>query len=160
MSSSLQIGDLTVEPYEYREDSKGGALVIMAKAVLTDKQHDQLMEMQQTKDFVPVTRQGVDEEPKGMIFGMTLWSEHDTDYKHELILAELKPKPPVTEIWKNIYPVVAENKAAINSLLEMLQRKEILSAANVLEINKNINERLNKTLYELWHVKDIDEYEL
>lgn len=160
MSPSIKINDMTVEPYEYREDSKNDALVIMAKAVLSLEQHNRLMTMQQSRKFVPVVRLGVDEEPKQMIFGMPIWSESNTEYKHELILCETRAKPSVLTLWKNLYPFIAENKAAIESLLEILRKKEFLSAADEFEINRNINERLGTAIYDLWRVEDIDEYEM
>jgi len=161
--SSLTLGNMTVQPYEYEESFKDGALSIEAKAVLTESQHAQLKAMQKSRDLFPVIRHGINEAPRQMRFGLCYWSQQNAEYKHQLFLVEeSEEKKPdrLASAFQWMRPLrnqVADNTATIDSLLTTLINKNILTEDEVANIRKEVSEHSWDVWYEFFRVEDVDE---
>jgi hypothetical protein len=161
--TSLTIGEIPVRPYDYEETGQDGSLRIMAKAILTDSQHDQLKAMQRTGGLYLIIRRGIDENPKLMILEPDCWSQLGMEYKHRLLLVEVSEEDfpgPLTlgSRWlKILRSHLAYNIAIMDILLATLVNKNILTEREVIRIYKEARERSWDDLYEFYRVDDVDE---
>jgi hypothetical protein len=74
-------------PYKYHEEFDGDALIAQARVELTADEYEKLFAMPK---YFPVVRKGIDDEPREMRFGQTLWSQSGDKYRVELYLVEKK----------------------------------------------------------------------
>lgn len=161
--SALKLGDMTVHPYEYEETFEEEALGIEAKVSLSEAQHLQIKALQKSVDYFPVVRHGISKIHRQMRFGLCYWSQHNTEYKHKLVLVEesksQEPSPLASAfLWTvQLRHQVADNSAVIDSLIATLHDKNILTEDEVNGIRKDIAERSWEVWYGLFRVENVDE---
>jgi hypothetical protein len=160
--TSLKIGKLKVQPYEYEETIEEDALIIKAKVKLSEAIHSELKSQQKSNNYFSVIRQGINEEPKKMRFGIGHWSKNKDIFKHEIVLIHERAEArvnPFKGIFQNIGQVqreVANTKAALDSLMNTLLEKNILSKTEVDIMNNDRLEQSWDIFYDFFKVDDID----
>jgi hypothetical protein len=158
--SALKLGDMTVHPYEYEETFGEEALTIEAKVSLPEAQHLQIKALQKSDDYFSVVRYGINDVPRQMRFGLCYWSQHNNEYKHQLVLVEESKEPnTLASAFRWIRPLrklVADNTAVIESLLATLHNKNILTEEEVNNIRKDITDRSWDIWYGFFRVENID----
>ncbi len=160
---SLDIGGFVVKPYDYQEKIDIDGIIIEAKAILSEEQHNQLKAMLKTMDSFSVTRLGINETPVKMHFGLAYWSKHENNYKHEIHLVEEKVDKSSNKLaaafqWmRTMRNFVAENQTTIDGLLTVLAAKNVLTSEDVETIRKEAIEHSWNVRYEFFKVDDIDE---
>ncbi|PKO16794.1 MAG: hypothetical protein CVU39_06140 [Chloroflexi bacterium HGW-Chloroflexi-10] len=161
---SLQINDLVVKPYKYNEriDKDSDHIIIQASIKLNLDQHNELKDLMNKKEEVVVIRNGINGKEINLRFGISYWSEEESNYKHTLYL--FSPKDDSDNlglaslfIWiKNLRNVVGKHNVMIDALLCLLVKKSILSSEELDQI-KAFDE-LNKKdfIFDLFKVDDVD----
>jgi hypothetical protein len=161
--TSLTLGEITVQPYKYEETFDDDILRIQARVALLESQHLQVKAMQKDNNYFPVIRHGISEEPKQMRFGLCYWSQHNTEYKYELVLMEEGEETKSNRLasafsWmRTLRNQVADNTAVIDSLLDTLSNKNVLTEDEVVAIRNNIAERSWDVWYGFFRVENVDE---
>lgn len=162
---ALIFSGLTLYPYYYEESYDDG-VIIEAKVKVTKEELETINSLQDNHDnYFEVLRQGINDKILSMRFGKTIWSEHESFYKINLILVE-KSYDDIDnqradlfqpELY-NMKDKVANLSAFSDELVRLLISKEILSKEDVDVIKGNINNRFNDEYRKLYKVTDIDEY--
>jgi hypothetical protein len=162
--TDLQLGDLNVQPYEYEEDFDDEYLHIQAKVRLSETQYEQLKSMQIKHNHFSVIRHGISEIQTEMRFGLCYWSKHGGEYKAELVLVDIVADTQPNRLgsafeWMhNLREKVADNYAAIEILLKMLQEKNLFTEEEIGTIRKECEKRSDDIAHDFFRVDDVDHY--
>lgn len=162
--TSLKVGGLDLHPYSYEEKFDEDALIIEAKVVLSKSQYSDLKEIMKKTRYFPVIRQGINEEPREMRFGVTRWSEHEQGVKHELLLID-KSYDDIKKGFKGLFDpemsrmqdVIAEDAEILKELISTLTNKGLLSIEEGDHIRARALERVWDRKRDFYRMKDIDE---
>lgn len=162
----LVINDLVLEPYEYQEELDSfDSLTIRAKVVLEKDELDQLHQMVLNEKQVQVIRKGISETPVDMRFGLMYWSPDDGGrVKHEIYLhtRDLASTSEVNRLfhWVSKTRVQAgENKDVVAGILQLLERKQIITAEETAELYAVAKERKFETALGFYEMEDIDVFD-
>lgn len=161
---SLSLGKLKFQPYSYDERFEGDALIIKAKVLLSESQYTELKELMRRETYFEVVRHGISDEPREMRFGLTLWSKHKENIKHELLLVD-KSYDKARERRRGLFGpesyrmqnMIAEYAEILEELLTALINKGILRAKEIDDIRADALRRAWDRKREFYRVKDIDE---
>lgn len=158
----LLIEDIELPVYEYAEEYKDDSLRIDAKAKVSYEKLDKLREIEKSKDYFEVVRQGISEEKKEMRFGKVVWSKHDEFTKHDMVLVEKSydkgnklPLPNDPEL-SNIMSRLAFEVTFLDQITDLLVSKEIISKDELDEIEEEASSKVNERKREFYLVGDID----
>jgi hypothetical protein len=168
--NKLIINDIELIPYEYKETLSDDAIIIYAKVAVSKEiaEHFELVQDDEDKYF-SVIREGINENPIRMRFGMNIWSEHESDVlKYRLVLVE--EKYDTTEesksrslnypVLENIQSMTLQHKTYIDLLSDLFIEKGLLSREEIEEIKeKAAAERYKNSRY-IYRVKDVDNEDL
>lgn len=162
--TSLKIGGLELHPYSYKEKFDDEALIIEAKAMLSESQYSELKGIMKKMRYFPVIRHGIAEEAREMRFGSTKWSEHEHGVKHELLLID-KSYDDIKKGFKGfldpemfrMQDMIAEDTEILDELVSTLTNKGLLSIEEVDHIRVRALERVWDRKREFYRMKDIDE---
>lgn len=161
--SSLEIDELTLEPYFYQESFLDEELAIELRTNLNKEQHTLLKQIFKERDEVTVIRRGISDTPVQMIVLIGYWStEDDNNIKHELRLTQKtdsqKRNPFSALRWlRPMSDQVAEDQAAIGALIRVLERKNILTTEEAEEIRTEATTRSWENRYNFFKVDDLEE---
>ncbi|MDQ3604840.1 MAG: hypothetical protein M3418_01420 [Gemmatimonadota bacterium] len=159
---ALVLGGVELHPYEYREEfSEGGELTIWAKLVGSKQSVLRLRALLKAHPFFPVIRRGIHDEPREMRFGVAEWSEHLGQIRFRVVLVDRDADPTQHP---ELLRIEGANKGAaiafymnfVERLVEMLERKKILPAAEIEVAREAAREELWMGRHEFWRVPDVD----
>lgn len=161
--SSLEIGEVVLEPYYYEEYFHGDVLNIQAKSLMTKEQRALFKNILNTE--VSVIRHGINEHPRQMFLQNGAWSEFDANIKHEIVLQDTRNESDsgqgsgfnVFQLFGAASRQSADNQALLELLLNTLIEKNILSNEEVNKICDDAIEQRKQNLYDFYKVNDIDE---
>ena len=162
--TSLIVGGLDLQPYSYAERFDENALIIEAKVMLSESQYSDLKGIMKNMPYFPVVRQGINEEPREMRFGLTRWSEHKEGIKHELLLID-KSYDDIKKGYKGLFDpemsrmqdLIAEDAEILRELISTLTNKDTLSIEEGDHIQTRALERVWDRKRDFYRMKDIDE---
>jgi hypothetical protein len=159
---TLQLGDLTVMPYEYVESFDGdGAMTIDARVKLDA---DQLARLRSLPLYFDVVRNGINQTPREMRLGRVLWSQHEGYAKHDIYLidrsydAGKKVSGLTAPEMGNIADQVAESRGQLETLLDILKDKNLLDDGAITLIRQGASERRAAHRADVTRVNDLDEW--
>lgn len=165
VASRLMIQDVTVEPYEYKEEFPDDTLLILAKTQVDRGIAEQLEQLILRRDYYPVIREGVTDETREMRFGQVLWSEHGERRKYDITLVDRRyddqPKnhPPLMEPQQsNVEKHLARSEALLEHLLGLLERRGVLTGDEIQELRGRAKEDTSRYRRQFSKVEDVDSW--
>jgi len=87
-AEEVRIGDLSLRPYVYEENTPDDTLHVRFKAIITPEEQDRVFSMGRSKTFFDVVRVGVNEKAESMRFGRALWSRDGDRVRQEVNLVD------------------------------------------------------------------------
>ena len=161
---TLTVGGLDLHPYSYEEKFDEDALIIEAKVLLSKSQYSDLKEIIKKPHYFPVIRQGINEEPREMRFGITRWSEHEQGVKHELLLIDKSyddPKKGFKGLFdpemSRMQDVIAEDAEILRELISTLTNKGLLSIEEGDQIRARALEQSWDRKKDFYRMQNIDD---
>ncbi|ACK64701.1 hypothetical protein PCC8801_0613 [Rippkaea orientalis PCC 8801] len=160
--TSLEVGELRLSPYFYKEFFDGDSLQIEAKVILDGEKQDVIQKLIQNNDEITVIRHGIDEQPRLMTLNHSYWSKDGSQVKHGINLADVNHKnksPKSFDYFEYLGSMVVKtmiNQATIDVLLTTLVTKGIFSDAEIAKMNEDIREKARNNYYDSFQVTDID----
>ena len=162
---SLIIDKLTFHPYSYNEEFVRDALIIEAKVRLSELQFAEIKKLIDKNDYFKVVRQGINDEPREMKFGLPLWSKHKDTIKYKIILSEKKYFETQKKILfnnffqriSNMSFLLAKQDGILKELLTILSSKKVLTNEEITEIKEKASTQSRIREIDFYQVKDIDE---
>jgi hypothetical protein len=165
----LQIGDLVLEPHEYREDSHEDQLHVALKVLVTPEDHARLMQMAFATDmplyYAVVTPSGVRAE---MHLGDALFWSVDSDHIKQNISLVEKPSdtPEPSEVlgWaevlakreRSLRRAIAKLWQQNQSLIQILKDKNLLDSDELSRLREGDDASWVEALAQTYEMKDID----
>jgi hypothetical protein len=162
----LIVGDIELEPYSYKEVFENGSLVIHARVLFTNEQKDALNKLKRDPErpYFPVVRQGIDNQPRLMRLGQTLWSRNDDEIKYQLVLVDkayddtktspgiLQPQFPIMQ------NMVATTVEYLLELTNLLVTKGVITAEEQKKLDKTSDDKIDARLEEFDQVRNLDDW--
>jgi len=162
---SLIINELTFHPYSYSEEFVRDALIIDAKANLSELQFTKVKKLIEKNDYFKVIRHGISDEPREMKLGLPLWSKHKDTIKYKIILSEKKYFETKEKNINYSYPMIlnmsfllAKQDGILKELLTILSSKKVLTNEEITEIKEKASTQTRRREIDFYQVKDIDEF--
>ena len=163
---NLIIDKLTFHPYSYKEEFVRDALIIDAKVRLSELQFVEIKKLIEKKDYFKVVRQGINDEPREMKFGLPLWSKHKDTIKYKIILSEKKYFETQKKILfndffqkiSNMGFLLAKQDGILKELLNILSSKKVLTNEEITKIKEKASNQTRSREIDFYQVKDIDEF--
>lgn len=165
----LLIEDIELNPYEYEETLSDDAIIIYAKVTVTKEIADRIECIQENESkYFTVIREGINENPIKMRFGLNIWSEHeDNIFKYRLVIVEDKydigakdQRPLNYPITQNIQSMTLYHKSYIELLADLLVDKGLLNKEEIERLKEQAKEDTNKNLRYIYQVQDVDKESL
>lgn len=158
----LQLDEIELHPYEYREEVIAGGLKVRAKLVGTEGDVLRLRRLAAERDTVDVVRVGIHDAPRRMRLNVEEWSQFEDRVKYRISLVDVGVEPVVVE---EVGMDDADGGRAalafyanfLERLAEMLVRKEILSREELRALREAARSEPGVTRHELWRVADVDQ---
>ena len=159
----LVLADLTVAPYQYKEEFTDQGLCITAKVRLTEEEEARLRAL---PNYFQVVRKGIKDEPREMRFGHLIWSRQEgEDFKMQLILVDRsydEPRP-LHALFDpelgNVRRMLVETNESLRALMAMLENKGVLAKSEVEKLTQPSDKTLENRYKEFFRVRDLDEWE-
>lgn len=162
---TLRLKDFAVKPYFYEEEFKDDCLFVTAFVRLTSDEFDQLKTIYFGDIYFPVTRKGINDEPKEMRFGKIIWSKDEDIIKFKIYLVDKQYdtgrgvslglfEPEMS----NVKHTLADNTEKLAALLRMLEEKSLLTSEEIERVKTVSDKDYNSRMLEFERVKDIDKY--
>ncbi|GAB4309742.1 MAG: hypothetical protein Kow0019_07090 [Methanobacteriaceae archaeon] len=161
----LIINKIKLDPYWYEEvieEDRGDKLAIKANIIIKEKDLQEIKEWMSQDKYLNVVRSGISNKMKEMKLEKVLWSKDvNNTIKCHLTLIEkfdgdYKYPDSFSAEFKNINKILSESVNTMESLVELLASKKIISNSELENIKKNHKTSLN--LINLYEVEDLDEY--
>lgn len=156
---SLQLDDLEIVPYEYKEtfDEKD-RITIDARSRLDP---DQLLRFNALPTYFSVVRKGISDSPKEMRLGRCLWSDHGEYVKQQIYLVDRaqdaeRQSALFQPEFNHSIVAISEQTALLAALLEMLKAKGILDDDSIAEVRNGASEAMGKYALDFMKVADLD----
>jgi hypothetical protein len=159
---SLQIADLTVNPYKYREEFSQDSLICN---FCFDIDAETYKNVRNLPLYFPVVRKGISDEPRTMRFGQVLWaSEDEQKYRIRTTLVEESYdksrighgffEPMLTNMMEQLVVTTLR----LTKLLDLLESKGLVSEEekkNVFEVPDSERKDRRELFYQ---IRDFDKW--
>jgi len=161
----LIINGKKLDPYSYEEvieEDRGDKLAIKANIMIKEQDLEEIKEWMSQDKYLSVVRSGISKKMKKMKLEKVLWSKDvNNAIKCHLTLIEkfdgdYKYPDSFSAEFKNIIKIFSDSVNTMESLVELLASKEIISNSELEKMKKNHKPRLN--LIDIYEVEDLDEY--
>ena len=162
----VEFGGLALRPRDYREQTEDGALIVSFVATLTADETATLRTLQVEREYWPVVRRGVSDEPVRMRLGTGLWQRRDDGgTEHQVTLVE--------DVWDanieslahigepqsgNLIRVVSSLCGQFDELLRILEDRELLDAQGVQTIRQAGSEATGTRGHVFLEVEDLEKW--
>ncbi|MEG9298048.1 hypothetical protein V6B33_16415 [Mangrovibacillus sp. Mu-81] len=165
----LLIEDIELTPYEYEETLSDEAIIIHTKVTVTKDIADRIEGFHENEEkYFTVIREGINENPIKMRFGVNIWSEHENDViKYRLVIVEDKydaeddvRRPLNYPVTQNIQSMTLYHKSYIELLANLLVDKGLLSKEEIERLKDKAKEENSKNERYIYQVKDVDQESL
>jgi hypothetical protein len=158
---ALVIDGMELHPYEYREEVLEDGLTIWAKVVGTHADVTRLNRLIRTRGTFPVTRRGIQNEPREMRLGVAEWSEYEDRIKYRLVLVDREISE---ELRAELGRIEEQNTRAalgyyvnlVDRLADLLVERGVLSRSEVDTLRESARAHPGVARHEVWHVADVD----
>lgn len=160
---SLVVQGLELHPYEYREETLDGRLLIHAKMVGSRDDVERLRDVMRSRDHLAVVRRGIQELPRLMRVGGAEWSDWDDGVKYRLVLMEQGLRESRHAELAGIETGNARAALAFymnfaERLTELLVRKGLVDAAELESLRRDAAAEPSVMRRDFWRVAvDIDD---
>jgi hypothetical protein len=156
----LWLQDIHLKPYRYVEEFEGNRLEIHACVKLDQVQRQALAAL---PGSFPVVRTGINEAPREMRFGRSVWSSAaPEETKAEIFLIDYDPTPRsglIQPLLPNIESFATFSTVAVNQLLNTLADRGILDPATVATIRGAANAAASDLVFSrAYGVSDLDKW--
>lgn len=158
---ALVLDGLELHPYEYREEFAGESLTILAKVVGSEADVAELRSLLRSRATFPVTRRGIQDEPREMRLGVGEWSVAEDRVKYRLILVD--PGLETSSPAKLALIDEERNRAALgfyasflDRLADVMVEKGVLSREELANLRDGARTSSTVAGDELWYVADVD----
>jgi hypothetical protein len=159
---SLQIGDLNITPYRYKDYFDQEALICTVCMKVDAATHDALRALPM---YFPVVRRGISDQSRSMRFGLILWSSDDEEtYKMQATLVEeVHDKPGrshgfLEPMFTSVMDLLALTGARYTQLLDLLEAKGVLTAEERKKVGEIPDDELQYRQRQFYRLKDLDEW--
>lgn len=165
----LLIKDIELTPYEYEETLSDDAIIINAKVIVTKDIADRIEGLNENEEkYFTVIREGINENPIKMRFGLNIWSEHeDGSIKYRLVIVEDKydteddvRRPLNYPEAQNIRSLTLYHKSYIELLADLFVDKGLLTKEEIEGLKEKAKVEKNKNLRYIYQVVDVDKESL
>lgn len=162
----LQLGDLELHPYEYREEAVNGGLRLRAKLVGTEEEVLRLRALAARENPLGVVRVGIQDTPRSMHLSVEEWSEFEDRVKYRIVLEEGEAgstgdstpdddgKDESPEIGRAALVFYA---SYLERLAEALVQHGVLSREELQSLRADARKESGVGRHELWRVDDVDQ---
>jgi len=164
---TLILGDFEGKPYLYQEEITDGSLYITALVKLTPNEFEKLKSVYFGDIYFPVIRQGINDEPREMRFGKIIWSKDEETIKFKIYLVDKKHDDNrgnrlglLSPEMDNIQNMLAANVERFVALLNLLEKKNLLTSDEIKQVEEISDENFNSRYLEFERVSDIDKYSI
>lgn len=159
---SLILDDLKLEPELYIEDfGFDDSLNAKVRVRLSEDQFKSFKKLMKD-DSISVIRHGINEEPRLMRLNIKAWSKDEAGIKCAFVLFDERDKAEYgffsPWMW-NLIDLVIRQDLLIERLSSLLIQKEILKREEYESIRAEIPDQNLERELELYHVKDLDDWE-
>lgn len=163
---ALQLGDVELHPYEYREEAANGGLKIRAKLVGPEAEVLRLRAIATEEAVLDVVRFGIQDTPRRMRLDVEEWSEFEDRVKYRIALTEEgsdaegedetddADAPDSGEIARAALVFYANY---LERLADTLVARGVLGAEELHAIRKAARREPGVAHHELWRVADVDQ---
>lgn len=160
----LVIDGSELSPYKYNEEFDGkGVLTIYARVELTEADE---LRLQKLPMYFQIVRKGINDAPREMRFGQTLWSKKENDDKCRMRLVLVDKALDEHGLHRgftepqfgNVATTAALTRLRLSALLEKLVAKGVLSGAEEKEIRVVDKDSIDREIRENDRVDDLDEW--
>jgi len=163
----IKIDDLVLEPYVYEEEESSDTQIeIEFKVVVNKRQREKLIQMLYSeKEYFNVIREGIDDNPREMRFGLPEWSriKNKNEYKYRLILIDYNPNEkqfpiPNKTVFDNLMIKYTKTKMTLDMLIERMKEKKILKEDDIYLDLKEKDEwkKFCEMHHDLYYIFDVD----
>lgn len=161
----LIINGKKLDPYSYEEvieEDRGDKLAIKTNIMIKEEDLEEIKEWMSQDKYLSVVRSGISKKMKKMKLEKVLWSKNvNNTIKCHLTLIEkfdgdYKYPDSFSAEFKNIIKILSDSVNTMESLVELLASKEIISNSELEKMKKNHKTHLN--LIDIYEVEDLDEY--
>lgn len=159
---SLQIADITLAPYKYRDEFDQDSLICN---LCFDLDAETYKHVRNLPMYFPVVRKGISEEPRTMRFGMVIWaSEDEQNYRmRATIVEESYDKTGIGHgflepMFTHMMEQLVVTTARLSKLLDLLESKGLLTEEEkkgVIEIPDSERKDKKELFY---RVRDFDKW--
>lgn len=158
--SSLQIGELNLHPYMYKEYFSGDKLHIEARVVLTEEQHSLFQSLMKPFDSIPVVRHGISEESRQMFLSNGYWSSDGNEIKSEVYLVDpsepsINASVPPLQFVHQMGDQIALTQALVDGVLKALATKGVLTDEEIAQTREEVVDLAWRYQYNFYKVKEL-----
>jgi hypothetical protein len=158
---SLQIDNMELHPYEYREEILEEGLTIWAKVVGTHADVTRVNRLIRTRTSFPVVRRGINNEPREMRLGVAEWSEYEDRIKYRLVLVDREVSEGVRAEMsrlqeQNTRAALGYYANLVERLADLLVERGTITRAELDRLRDGARAQPGVARHEVWHVADVD----
>lgn len=160
---ALQIGDLTISPMAYKEDTSiEGRLEVLAIAVLDQKQFDEWRQLCADRGPASVVRHGICAQPRDMLALASIWApEHDA-YRCRINLIDDQPREKVRASTYEVFNVPALTAAQTNQrltkLIDLLCARNLITGDDAHALNQDDMKATRLAHFDALKVRSFDDF--
>lgn len=162
----LQLGELELHPYEYREEAVHNGIRVRAKLVGTEEEVLRLRALAAGAEPLSVVRVGIQDTPRWMRLSVEEWSEFEDRVKYRIVLDEGEPggegDTAPEESDGNDSPEIGRAALVfyanyLERLAETLVRHGVLTREELQSLREAARQESGVGRHELWRVDDVDQ---
>lgn len=165
---TLVVEELELDILAYDERVTGTSLSVNFVGEIAKQDLERYFKLWESHGtYFDVVRKGVDESPRSMRFGMSLWSEHGDTCRVKATLVDASyddesPGSPFRSMRTpdaNARAVLAQRGAMMDQLLEILADKNLLSEQEIEDVQGAAeSDDISRQLFRFYCVEDAEEF--